>query len=133
MQNVRRVEVTVAKVDKKLGLVVGYAIVCKVKNADGAFEDYYDTGSIDPATGEVYSDHITEEAMLEGVTEFMKSSARGADTVIYLASSPAVEGVSGRYFVNRREARSSEESYNPGVAARLWKVSEELTAASHLA
>ena len=64
---------------------------------------------------------------------FMKSSARGADTVIYLASSPAVEGVSGRYFVNRREARSSEESYNPGVAARLWKVSEELTAASHLA
>jgi phage head maturation protease len=78
VQNVRKVEVTVAKVDKKLGLVVGYAIVCKVKNADGAFEDYYDTGSVDPATGEVYSDHITEEAMLEGVTEFMKSSARVA-------------------------------------------------------
>jgi len=61
---------------------------------------------------------------------FMKSPARGAATSIYLASSPEVEGVSGKYFVNRREARSSDESYDPEVAARLWKVSEELTAAS---
>ncbi|PYN86868.1 MAG: short-chain dehydrogenase [Candidatus Rokuibacteriota bacterium] len=60
----------------------------------------------------------------------MKSSARGAETPIYLASSPEVEGVSGKYFVNRRAARSSDESYDPAVAARLWKVSEELTAAS---
>ena len=61
---------------------------------------------------------------------FLKSPARGAATAIYLASSPEVEGVSGKYFVNRREARSSDESYDPEVAARLWKVSEELTAAS---
>jgi retinol dehydrogenase 14 len=58
----------------------------------------------------------------------MKSSARGADTVTYLASSPEVEGVSGQYFVNRRAARSNAESYEPAVASRLWKVSEELTA-----
>ena len=61
---------------------------------------------------------------------FMRSSARGAETSIYLASSPEVEGVSGKYFVNRREARSNDESYDSAVAARLWKVSEELTAAS---
>ena len=60
----------------------------------------------------------------------MKSPARGAATSIYLASSPEVEGVSGKYFVNQREVRSSRESYDPEVAARLWKVSEELTAAS---
>jgi hypothetical protein len=30
--------------------------------------------------------------------------------------------------VNRREARSNAESYEPAVASRLWKVSEELTA-----
>jgi NAD(P)-dependent dehydrogenase (short-subunit alcohol dehydrogenase family) len=59
---------------------------------------------------------------------FMKSPARGADTVTYLACSPEVEGVSGKYFVNRREARSNAESYEPAVATRLWKVSEELTA-----
>jgi hypothetical protein len=59
-----------------------------------------------------------------------KSAGRGPATAIYLASSPEVEGVSGKFFVNRREARSSDESYDPEVAARLWKVSEELTAAS---
>src|SRR5262245_6356809 len=61
---------------------------------------------------------------------FMKGSARGAETSIYLASSPEVEGVSGRYFVNRRQTRSSDVSYDQSVAAQLWKVSEELTAAS---
>jgi retinol dehydrogenase-14 len=63
---------------------------------------------------------------------FMKSPARGAETSIYLASSPEVEGVSGKYFVNRHAARSSNESHDPAVAARLWKVSEELTAASEV-
>jgi NAD(P)-dependent dehydrogenase (short-subunit alcohol dehydrogenase family) len=61
---------------------------------------------------------------------FMKSSARGAATSIYLASSPEVDDVSGEYFVNRRPARSNDESYDAAVAARLWTVSEELTAAS---
>lgn len=61
---------------------------------------------------------------------FMKSSAHGAETSVYLASSPEVEGVSGKYFVNRRAVRSSDESYDQAVAVRLWKVSEELTAAS---
>jgi retinol dehydrogenase-14 len=63
---------------------------------------------------------------------FMKSPARGAETSIYLASSPEVDGVSGKYFVNRHAARSSNESHDPAVAARLWKVSEELTAASEV-
>ena len=61
---------------------------------------------------------------------FMKAPARGAETSIYLASAPEVQDVSGKYFVNRREARSSAESYDPAVAARLWAVSEEMTAAS---
>lgn len=72
--NARKIEVTACKVDSRLGLVFGYAIVCKIKNADGEFEDYYDSGTEDPTDGEVYSDHITEKAMLEGVTEFMKSA-----------------------------------------------------------
>jgi len=61
---------------------------------------------------------------------FMKSPARGADTSIYVASSPEVEGVTGQYFDSRRAVRSSGASYDQEVAARLWKVSEELTAAS---
>ena len=64
------------------------------------------------------------------VRPFLLSPAKGAATSIYLASSPEVEGVSGKYFVDGREQRSSDESYDLAGAARLWKVSEELTAGS---
>jgi retinol dehydrogenase-14 len=58
---------------------------------------------------------------------FLLSPKKGAATSIYLASSPEVEGVSGKYFVGRREERTSDESYDRALAARLWTVSEELT------
>ena len=47
-------------------------------------------------------------------------------TVIYLASSPEVEGVTGRYFANRRPKKSSKPSYDTAAAARLWQVSARL-------
>ena len=61
------------------------------------------------------------------VRPFLLSPARGAATSIYLASSPDVDGVSGKYFVRRREERTSDESYDRAVAMRLWEVSEALT------
>ncbi|MGD0954132.1 MAG: SDR family oxidoreductase [Methanotrichaceae archaeon] len=51
----------------------------------------------------------------------------GARTSIYLASSPEMEGVSSKYFENRRPARSSDISYNRMIQKRLWKISVELT------
>ena len=51
---------------------------------------------------------------------------RGAETSIYLASSPEVEGVSGQYFVNSRPKTSSRASYDTAAAARLWEVSADL-------
>lgn len=57
---------------------------------------------------------------------FMKSPKRGADTAVYLASSPAVEGVTGRYFINCKTKKSEESSYNTATTARLWRVSADL-------
>jgi retinol dehydrogenase-14 len=57
---------------------------------------------------------------------FMKTSERGAATSVYLASSPEVEGVTGRYFVNRQPRTSNKVSYDTAVAARLWQVSSDL-------
>jgi NAD(P)-dependent dehydrogenase (short-subunit alcohol dehydrogenase family) len=57
---------------------------------------------------------------------FMRSPERGAATSMFLASAPAVEGVSGRYFVDRRERAPSRASNDADVAGRLWKVSAEL-------
>ncbi len=58
---------------------------------------------------------------------FMRSPKKGAKTSIYLASSSEVEGVSGKYFKNRKEDRSVEASYDEGLAKRLWDVSKDLT------
>ncbi|MCB9130577.1 MAG: SDR family oxidoreductase [Anaerolineales bacterium] len=59
---------------------------------------------------------------------FALTPEEGADTLIYLASSPDVEGVTGKYFVEREAIASSPLSYDEQVAARLWEVSEQLTA-----
>jgi len=54
------------------------------------------------------------------------SETEGADTLIYLATSPEVQGITGKYFVHRRAVSSSPESYDEAEARRLWQVSEEL-------
>ncbi|HEC43838.1 MAG TPA: SDR family oxidoreductase [Bacteroides sp.] len=58
---------------------------------------------------------------------FLKTPRQGADTVVYLASSPEVEGISGKYFARRKQLKSNAESYDQQVWTRLWEVSEELT------
>jgi NAD(P)-dependent dehydrogenase (short-subunit alcohol dehydrogenase family) len=58
---------------------------------------------------------------------FAKSVVEGAATSVYLASSPEVAGVSGRYFVDCRPVKSAPQSYDRTAAERLWAVSEELT------
>jgi NAD(P)-dependent dehydrogenase (short-subunit alcohol dehydrogenase family) len=58
---------------------------------------------------------------------FFLSPAKGAATSIYLASSPDVEGVTGKYFIKREAVPSSPESYDEEIAKKLWEVSAELT------
>jgi NAD(P)-dependent dehydrogenase (short-subunit alcohol dehydrogenase family) len=58
---------------------------------------------------------------------FMRTPQKGAETVIYLASSPEVEGVSGKYFVDCTERQAPNKAYDEVVAQRLWDVSAELT------
>jgi NAD(P)-dependent dehydrogenase (short-subunit alcohol dehydrogenase family) len=54
------------------------------------------------------------------------SPEEGADTQIWLAQSPDVEGVTGKYFVRRKDTRSSDVSYDKAVARRLWETSATL-------
>jgi retinol dehydrogenase 14 len=58
---------------------------------------------------------------------FFRTPAQGAETSIWLASSPEAEGVSGEYFVDRRPRRSSDASYDETIARHLWDVSLQLT------
>jgi NAD(P)-dependent dehydrogenase (short-subunit alcohol dehydrogenase family) len=51
----------------------------------------------------------------------------GAETSIYLASSPEVEGITGKYYTKMEQRQSSKESYNEEDAKKLWIISEEMT------
>jgi NAD(P)-dependent dehydrogenase (short-subunit alcohol dehydrogenase family) len=61
---------------------------------------------------------------------FMIDDEKGAETQIFLASSPEVEGVTGKYYVKKRPIAPSRAAQDPAAAARLWKLSEELVAKS---
>jgi NAD(P)-dependent dehydrogenase (short-subunit alcohol dehydrogenase family) len=58
---------------------------------------------------------------------FALSPEKGAETAIYLASSPEVATVSGQYFYKCKPKRSSQASYDVAAQERLWRVSEQLT------
>jgi NAD(P)-dependent dehydrogenase (short-subunit alcohol dehydrogenase family) len=56
----------------------------------------------------------------------MKTPEQGARTTVYLASSPEVQGVTGRYFSDCRRAKPSKEGLDEAVAKKLWELSEKL-------
>ena len=58
---------------------------------------------------------------------FALSPEEGADNSIYLASSPDLGGMSGKYFIKREPAQSSDLSYDVDVAQQLWATSTNLT------
>lgn len=62
--HVKDIEVRIAKVDEDLGIVFGYAIICKDEG-----EDYFDS----------QGDHIPEDAMLEATSEYMKGKRIAKD------------------------------------------------------
>jgi NAD(P)-dependent dehydrogenase (short-subunit alcohol dehydrogenase family) len=57
---------------------------------------------------------------------FLLTPEQGAETSIYLASSPEVAGVSGKYFYKKKSLNSSDESYDTKKAAKMWQISEDL-------
>jgi NAD(P)-dependent dehydrogenase (short-subunit alcohol dehydrogenase family) len=64
---------------------------------------------------------------------FFRTPAQGAATSIRVATDPALAAVTGAYFANGKQKRSSRASLDEAVARRLWEVSAELTNAGALA
>jgi len=57
---------------------------------------------------------------------FFKSPEKGAATTLYLASSPEVRDITGKYFVDKKIRPSSSQSYDVELAKRLWNASLKL-------
>lgn len=58
---------------------------------------------------------------------FMKSAKQGAEVITYLASAPELVGVSGKYFVDKREGQAFPKPYDSAAAQQLWQMSTKLT------
>lgn len=58
-----------------------------------------------------------------------KTPEQGARGSAHLASSPEVQGVTGKFFVDCQPRSASKAAYDEGVARRLFEVSAELTKA----
>jgi len=65
--------------------------------------------------------------VLKLAAPLLLSPEKGARTSIYLASSPEVAGMTGKYVVGNKPRRSAAASYNRDTARRLWEVSAQMT------
>jgi len=61
------------------------------------------------------------------VTRNAQTPEEGAQGVIYLASSPEVEGLSAKYFRKIVEMESDPVTYDLDIARNLWEISERMT------
>ncbi len=63
---------------------------------------------------------------IRGAKVFAISPEKGAETMVYLASSPEVAGVTGKYFYKCRLATPTREAQDDSAARRLWEESAKL-------
>ena len=58
---------------------------------------------------------------------FMRTPEKGAETSIWLAVSPEMEGVTGKYFADKKPIKAKAIAYQPDALKRLWELSEKMT------
>ena len=85
---------------------------------------------------ETEKENLTSNCLHPGVisTKLLKQNygdignavQEGSDNIVYAATSEKLDGISGKYFVNKMPQSSATISYEPGVQDTLWKVSEEM-------
>jgi NAD(P)-dependent dehydrogenase (short-subunit alcohol dehydrogenase family) len=81
-------------------------------------------GVIGSGFGQTYGGALS--VLVKIARPFMLTPEEGARTSVYLASSPEVEGVSGKYFSKCKPLRSNAISYDEASQRKLWALSEQL-------
>jgi retinol dehydrogenase-14 len=66
-------------------------------------------------------------SLVRGVSRLLaRTPKRGAETAVWLASSPEMEGITGKYFLDCREHKSNAASHDEEAQRRLWDVSARM-------
>ncbi len=94
-----------------------YELACRLEGT-GVIATVCHPGVVHTSFGA--EDQAAYFAVMTGLARpFMKTPAQGASTPIHLASSPESEGITGRYYANRKPRTFSKASYDATAAARL--------------
>ncbi len=62
---------------------------------------------------------------------FLVGPSKGAETTVYLASSPEAGNITGEFFEKKKPKKSDPKSYDEATAEKLWRVSEQLVHLEH--
>ena len=71
---------------------------------------------------------ISTKLLKQNYGDMGSAVQEGSENILYVATSSDIEGVSGKYFVNKMPQSSATVSYETGVQDRLWEVSESMVA-----
>src|SRR5262249_35144373 len=86
---------------------------------------------IDPAEVSANSLHpatyMPTKMVLAEIGHSVDKLSDGVTATAYLATSPAMDGITGRFFDRTREAHANEQAYDETARAELWRRSLELT------
>ena len=72
---------------------------------------------------------LAARAALKLATPFMRSPAKGAETLVWLVDSPTVADQSGGYYMDQQLTTPSAQAQDADAARRLWQLSEQQVAA----
>lgn len=106
------------------------ALLCMYERAERLAGTGVTINALDP--GIVGTDIIVNRETGYGtfITKLYKLLFRSpdsvAETIVYLATSPELEGVTGRFFVRGKAVRSSRRSYDREAGKRVWEMSERM-------
>jgi hypothetical protein len=69
---------------------------------------------------------VIPRSIFRFISLFIRSPQKGAQTIVYLASSPQVQGASGGYYFDCRLTPPTPAAQDDAAAEQLWQVSEKL-------
>ena len=111
-------------ISKRFNLYFTYELARRLEGS-GVTADALHPGSV--ATGIWANPFGPLRGLARPLTRLMmRSPEQGAETVVYLATSPEVQGATGRYYVNCQPRHSSRASQDADAARRAWQVSAAL-------
>jgi len=79
------------------------------------------------ASGFAHNNGTLARIVMTGLSPFARSSEKGAQTGVFLCTSPSVAQTTGEYFQDMKPRLPARAAQHDGDAARLWELSESLT------